>query len=437
MITIPQNRSRRSISRHLLAGVIVVGVLVGGVGFWARTTELAGAVIAPGIVVVESDVKKVQHPTGGIVGELNVHDGDHVNAGDVLVRLDATQTQANLAVFTKSLDELNARKGRLEAEKSSASSISFSDELLARETSDPVVAHLLEGERKLFDLRLKARDGQKAQLRERISQLHEELNGLDEQINAKTQEISLIQEELQGVVDLWNKHLVPFTRLTALQRDAARLDGERGELIASKASTAGKISEVELQIIQVDEDARSKAAEELSDARAKISETSERKIAADDQLKHIDIRAPQTGRVHQLTLHTVGGVIGPGETIMLIVPENDVLSVDAKVSPNDIDQLRGKQSVLLRFSAFSQRTTPQINGTISWISPEITQDEHSGTSYYTVHIAVPQAEIDRLHGLKIVPGMPVETFVQTESRTVLAFLLKPFKDQLMRTFRES
>ena len=437
MITIPHNRSRRSIYRHLLAGVIVVGILVGGVGFWAGRTELAGAVIAPGIVVVESDVKKVQHPTGGIVGELNVHDGDHVNAGDVLVRLDATQTQANLAVFTKSLDELNARKGRLEAEKSSASSISFSDELLARETSDPVVAHLLEGERKLFDLRLKARDGQKAQLRERISQLREELNGLDEQIKAKTQEIALIQEELQGVVDLWNKHLVPFTRLTALQRDAARLDGERGELIASKASTAGKISEVELQIIQVDEDARSKAAEELSDARAKISETSERKIAADDQLKHIDIRAPQTGRVHQLTLHTVGGVIGPGETIMLIVPENDVLSVDAKVSPNDIDQLRGKQSVLLRFSAFSQRTTPQINGTISWISPEITQDEHSGTSYYTVHIAVPQAEIDRLHGLKIVPGMPVETFVQTESRTVLTFLLKPFNDQLMRTFRES
>ena len=342
MITISHDRSRRSIYRHFLAGVIVVGILVGGVGFWAGRTELAGAVIAPGIVVVESDVKKVQHPTGGVVGELNVHDGDHVNAGDVLVRLDATQTQANLAVFRKSLDELNARMGRLEAEKSSASSISFSDELLARETSDPVVAHLLEGERKLFDLRLKARDGQKAQLRERISQLREELNGLDEQIEAKTQEIALIQEELQGVEDLWSKHLVPFTRLTALKRDAARLDGERGELIASKASTAGKISEVELQIIQVDEDARSKAAEELSDARAKISETSERKIAAEDQLKHIDIRAPQTGRVHQLTLHTVGGVIGPGETIMLIVPENDVLSVDAKVSPNDIDQLRGQ-----------------------------------------------------------------------------------------------
>ena len=437
MITAPHNTSRRSIYRHLLAGVLVVGILVGGVGFWARDTQLAGAVIAPGVVVVESDVKKVQHPTGGIVGELNVHDGDHVNAGDVLVRLDATQTQANLAVFTKSLDELDARKGRLEAEKGSASSISFSDELLSRETSDPIVAHLLEGERKLFELRLKAREGQKAQLRERISQLREELSGLDEQIEAKTQEIGLVQQELQGVVDLWDKHLISFTRVTELKRDAARLDGERGELIASKASTSGKISEVELQIIQIDEDARSKAAEELSDARAKISEMSERKIAAEDQLKHIEIRAPQTGRVHQLTLHTVGGVIGAGETIMLIVPDNDMLSVDAKVSPNDIDQLRGNQSVLLRFSAFNQRTTPQINGTIKWISPEITQDEHGGTSYYTAHVAIPQAEIDRLHGLKIIPGMPVEAFVQTESRTVLSFLLKPFKDQLMRAFRES
>jgi HlyD family secretion protein len=431
------SRSRESIYRHLLVGLAIACCLIVGLGFWVGGTELAGAVIAPGVVVVESDVKKVQHPTGGIVGELNVHDGDHVNAGDVLVRLDDTQTKANLAVFTRSLDELMARQARLEAEKSSATSIDFPSGLLEREATDRVVAHLLEGERKLFELRLEALEGQKAQLHQRISQLREELNGLAEQIDAKTQEIDLIQEELKGVLDLWDKHLIPFTRVTELKRDAARLDGERGELIASKASTAGKISEIELQIIQVDEEARSKAAEELSDVRAKIAEISERKIAAEDQLKHIDIRAPQTGRVHQLTLHTIGGVIAAGETIMLIVPENDVLSVDAEVSPKDIDQLHANQPVLLRFSAFSQRTTPQINGTISWVSPEITQDKNSGKSYYTAHVIVPQSEINRLKGLKIIPGMPVEAFAQTESRTVLTFLLKPFRDQLMRTFRES
>ena len=432
-----RNRSSRSMYRHLLVGLLVVGALVFGLGFWARGTELAGAVIASGAVVVESDLKKVQHPIGGVVDELNVHDGDHVNAGDVLVRLDGTQAKANLAVFTKSLDELCARRARLEAERNSLNSLGFPDDLLANEATDPVVAHLLDGERRLFDLHQQALNGKKAQLRERGSQLHEEVTGLAQQIDAKTQEIALIQEELKGVLDLWSKQLVPITRVTSLKRDAARLDGELGELIASKASTEGKISEMELEIIQVDDDARSKAAEELSDVRGKISELSERKIAAEDQLKHIDIRAPQTGRVHQLTVHTVGGVVGPGETIMEIVPENDTLSVDAKVSPNDIDQLRANQSVLLRFSAFDQRTTPQINGTVAWISAEITQDQRSATAYYTAHIAVPEAEINRLRGLKVIPGMPVEAFIQTGNRTVLSYLLKPFSDQLMRTFRES
>jgi HlyD family secretion protein len=433
----PQNRSQRTIRRHLVAGALVAGILVAGLAGWARTTELAGAVITSGVVVVESNVKKVQHPTGGIVGQLNVRDDDHVNGGDVVVRLDETQTRANLAVYTKSLDELYARRARLEAERNGEDSIHFPDELLAREAGDTVVSHLLEGERKLFSLRLNARKGQKAQLRERISQLQEEVSGLVEQIEAKTQEIALIEEELNGVLELWKKQLIQITRVTALKRDAARLEGERGQFIASKASVSGKITETELQIIQIDEEARSKVAEELSDVRAKISELSERKIAAEDQLKHIDIRAPQTGRVHQLSVHTVGGVIGPGETIMLIVPDNDVLSVEAKVSPNDIDQLHSDQKATLRFSAFNQRTTPELSGKVRWISADLTEDERTGTSYYRVRIAVPDQEIARLNGLKIVPGMPVETFVQTGSRTVLSYLLKPFTDQVKRTFRES
>jgi HlyD family secretion protein len=431
------NRSQRAIRRDLLVGSIVAVILLFGVASWARTTELAGAVVATGVVVVESDVKKVQHQTGGIVGELNVRDGDHVMVGDVVVRLDATQTKANLAVITRGLDEFDARQARLEAEKANGESIIFPDSLLAREADDADTAHLLDGERKLFGLRLEARTGQKAQLHERVSQLREEVGGLVEQIDAKTQEIALIQEELTGVLDLWQKKLVPFTRVTSLKRDAARLDGERGQLIASKASTGGKISETELQIIQVDEDARSKVAEELSEVRGKIAELSERKIAAEDQLKHVDIRAPQTGKIHQLSVHTVGGVIGPGETIMLVVPENDALGIEAKVMPNDIDQLRPDQLAVLRFSAFNQRTTPQLNGTISWISAELTQDQHTGASYYTAHIVVPDAEIARLGGLKVIPGMPVEAFIQTESRTVLSYLLKPLRDQVMRTFRES
>jgi HlyD family secretion protein len=428
--------SRRSIRGHLIAASIVAGVLVVGLAGWARTTELAGAVIANGVVVVDSNVKKVQHPTGGLIGELRVGDDQLVQAGEVLVRLDDTQTKANLGVFTTNLDELYARQARQEAEKEGADVITFSDDLLAREATDPAVAHILEGERKLFNFRSEARAGQKAQLRERASQLREEIDGVVEQIAAKTKEIGLIEEELKGVLELWQKQLVPYSRVTSLQRDEARLEGERGELIASKASTSGKIAEVELQIIQVDQDLRSKVAEELSDVRAKIAELSERKIGAEDQLKHVDIRAPQTGRVHELTVHTVGGVITAGETIMLIVPENDTLSIQARVSPNDIDQVRPDQPVVLRFSTFNQRTTPQLNGTINWISPDLTQDQHTNTSYYTVRIRVSDAEIARLRGLKIIPGMPVEAFIQTGSRTVMSYLVKPLTDQIMRSFRD-
>ena len=437
MTTRPSNPSSRSIRRHLIVGVLVVAVLVGGLATWAWTTELAGAVIASGVVVVDSDVKKVQHPTGGVVSALNVRDDDYVKAGEVVIRLDDTQTKAHVAVFSKSLDELNARQARLEAERSSADTIRLPDDLLAREKTDAGVAHILEGERKLFNLRVEARSGQKAQLKERAAQLREEVQGLAEQIKAKTEEIALIQEELKGVLDLWEKKLIPFNRVAALKRDSARLDGERGQLIALKASTSGKIAEVELQIIQVDDDARSKVAEELGDVRAKIAELSEREIAAEDQLKRIDIRAPQSGHVHQLAVHTIGHVITPGETIMLIVPDNDVLSVEAKVSPTDIDQLRPDQPATLRFSAFNQRTTPQTNGIVSWIAADVTQDEHTGVFYYTVRIAVPQAELAQLKDLKIVPGMPVEVFVQTGSRSAFSYLLKPLTDQVMRTFRES
>ncbi len=429
-------RNYRSIRRHLVVGAVVGATLIAALGFWARTTELAGAVIASGVVVVESDVKKVQHPTGGIVAELNVREGDHVNAGQVLVRLDETQTKANLAVFTSALDELYARKARLEAEKNDANLVRFPDALLAREPTDSEIAHILEGERKLFSLRMEARKGEEAQLRKRISQLKEEISGLTEQIEATTQETALIQEELSGVLELWQKQLVQITRVTSLKRDAVRLVGQRGQLIASRASASEKISGIELQIIQIDEDARSKGAEELSDVRAKISELSERKIAAEDLLKRVEIRAPRTGRVHQLSVHTVGGVIGPGEIIMLIVPQSDPLSIEAKVSPKDIDQLRPEQTTVLRFSSFDQRSTPQINGKIRWISADLDHDERSGASYYIARISVPNTELARLNGLRIIPGMPVEAFIQTKSRTVISYLLKPLEDQMMRAFRD-
>src|SRR5215212_9898892 len=430
------HKTQRSMRRALLGGTAVAGLLAFGIGGWAATTELAGAVIAPGSLVVDTNVKKVQHPTGGVVGELRVREGDRVQAGDVVVRLDDTQTRANLAIFTKSLDELAAKQARDEAERDGAKRVVFPADLLAR-IKDPEVARVVQGEQKLFEIRCSAREGQVAQLRERIAQLKEQIQGLADQVIAKKRELDLIGDELKGVRELWQKNLVQLTRVTALERDAARLEGERGSLVSTIAQTKGKITETELQILQIDQDLRTEVGKDLAEIRGKVSELVEKKVAAEDQLKRVDIRAPQDGTVHQLSVHTVGGVVMPnGEPLMLIVPRADALTVEARIPPQEIDQVHVGQRAVLRFSAFNQRTTPELNGTVSVVSADISADPKTGAPFYTVRIAIPAEELARLNGLKLVPGMPVESFIQTDERTVLSYLTKPLTDQALKAFRE-
>jgi HlyD family secretion protein len=427
--------ARSSLRRHLGFGLAAAIVVAGGIGAWAAVAEIAGAVIAPGTLVVDSNVKKVQHPTGGIVGELHVRDGDHVKTGSLLVRLDETVTRANLAMVLKNLDELTARQARLEAERDDESQLIFPEHLSARE-AEAAVSRLLAGERRFFELRRSARTGQKSQLAERILQIEEHIRGLEEQIAAKAREIELVNTELKGVRELWRMNLVQISRVTALERDAARLLGERGAFISAIAQAKGKITETRLQVLQIDQDLRSDVSKELAEIRAKTSELIEKRVTAEDQLARLDIRAPQEGRVHQLVVHTVGGVIGPGEAIMLVVPASDLLTVEAKVAPHEVDQIRAGQTALLRFSMLGQRTTPEINGEVDRISPDITQDQKTGTSYYTVRITLPEHEIARLGGLKLVPGMPLDAFIQTGERTAISYLIKPISDQLMKAWRE-
>ena len=424
-----------SIRRYTIAGIVVVLILTCGVGVWAATTEISGALIAPGTIVVESNVKKVQHPTGGVVGQLLVRDGDQVKAGDLLVRLDDTIMRANLAIVTKALTELYARKARLEAERDGAETVKFPDDLM-QQSDVPEIAQVLMGERKLFELRRSARAGQKAQLQERINQSGEETTGLSAQKVAKEKEITLIEHELAGVRDLFNKNLVPMTRLTSLERDATRIDGERGQLIATIAQAKGKIAELRLQIIQIDQDLSSEVAKEMREIDAKIGEFVERKVSAMDQLKRTDIRSPQDGTVFQSTVHTVGGVMPAGEPIMLIVPEADKLTIEARVNPQDIDKVQLGQIAALRFSAFNVRTTPEIFGTVSRVSADTTTDQRTNQSYYTIRIAMPPEQVTRLGDVKLVPGMPVEAFVKTGERTVISYLMKPLSDQINRAFRE-
>jgi HlyD family secretion protein len=431
----PSRGEDRTLRNHLIGGTVIALVLTVGIGGWAATTELSGAITAPGSVVVDSNVKKVQHLTGGIVGELLVREGDKVRIGDTLVRLDETVLRAGLAIYTKGLDEMRARKARLASERDGADRIIVSPEL--RDTAlSPEFASALDSERKLFDLRRTARQGQKSQLRQRIAQLDDEVRGYAALQQAKAEEIELIQRELTGVRVLWQKNLIQINRLTILEREAARLKGELAQSMASSAQVRGKISEIELQIIQIDQELSSEVAKELREIDGKIGEFIERKVTAEDQLKRVDIRAPQNGLVHQLSVHTVGGVVTPAEPVMLIVPEADLLIVEAKISPQDIDQLYLGQPASLRFSAFNQRTTPEIQGAISRISADVTSDQRTGQNFYTARVSITPEELARLGNIKLLPGMPAEIFAKTYDRSVLSYFIKPLSDLVVRAFRE-
>jgi HlyD family secretion protein len=418
--------------RQGLRVLVVAGGLLGG---WAALVPLSAAVVVAGTLVVQSNVKKIQHPTGGVIAEIPVHNGMHVKEGDLVVRLDATQARANLQVIAKQLDAIRLRIARLIAERDGLDELNVPRELAAR-MGDPEVAQLVNAEKSLFKARASARQNQKELLRRHIAQLNEEIAGLDAQIKAKASQLDLIARELQGVQALYDKQLVPLTRLTTLQREAARLEGERGQLLSGLAEAQAKISEEELQIVKIDQDLRTEVMKDLRESQDKEAELAERNIAAQDLANRIDMRAPTSGVINELAVHTIGGVVGPGEVIMEIVPDSDDLLIEAKLPPNDIDQVRLGQSANVRFSAFNQRTTPQLSGKVSYVSADVSHDKQTNAAFYTVRVTLPGSEIRRLGGLQLVSGMPAEVFLQTGSRTMMSYLFKPITDQLQRMFSE-
>ncbi|POO55249.1 HlyD family type I secretion periplasmic adaptor subunit [Agrobacterium rosae] len=425
----------RSIRHHLAAGLVVGVVLLGGAGAWASVVTLSGAVVASGHFVVDSYVKKVQHPTGGVVGEILVREGDVVKAGDILMRLDSTQTRANLAIVTKRLDELTARQARLEAERDDLAEIAFPTSLLAR-AQNVDVASAIHSETRLFAFRKQSRDGKKAQLAERVVQFRYEIEGLKAQETAYADGMTVLNNEIASLNALRQQGVVSDQRLNSLKTQAATFGGERGEKMAYQAQAAGKISETRLQILQIDQDQKAEVGSELADVQAQIGEYVEREISAEDSLKRIDITAPQSGTVHQLAVHTVGGVISPAEAIMSIVPESDELTLEVQIAPKDIDQISLGHEAMLRMSAFNQRTTPQLKAHVTRIAADLTTNERTGTSSYVVRLTVAELELTKLKGLRLVSGMPAEAMIKTEDRTALSYLLKPLSDQITRAFRE-
>jgi HlyD family secretion protein len=428
-------RAARAFEGELRTGLRALIVVGGVAGGWMTLVPLSGAVVVPGNLVVQSNVKTIQHPTGGVVAQIPVHNGMRVNAGDLLLRLDSTQAQASLQVVSKQLDEVRAKSARLVAERDGLPKPTIPPEMAGR-LDDNNVKTVLASEASLFRARTTARESQKELLKSKVSQLGEEIVGLEAQVASKAKQLELITGELTGVQELFDKRLVPIARLTALQREAARIEGERGQLISTIAETKTKVDEAKLQLVRLDQDVRTEVVKDLGEAQGKEAELSERSIAARDVLERIEMRAPTSGVIHQLNAHTIGGVIRAGDAVMEVVPDSDDLQIEARLQPNDIDQVRKGQQAFVRFSAFNQRVTPQLIGQVSYVSPDTTRDQQTSTSYFTVRIMLPEEERRRLAGLQLSSGMPAEVFMQTGSRTMLSYLFKPILDQFQRAFVE-
>jgi membrane fusion protein, type I secretion system len=424
---------RHEVELKAASRVLVVGAAVAGI--WAVVVPMSGAVVLPGTLVVESSVKKIQHPTGGVVAEIPVQDGMHVNAGTLLARLDQTQVQASQLLIANQLDQTRARIARLVGERDGLKEIQ-PPEPLARRMGEPAVAQLMTSETSLFNARSGSRQSQKDLYESNIRQLEDQIGGLEAEIKSKSSQLNLIASELVGVQELFAKGLVPLTRMTTLQRDAARLDGERAQLTATIAETKAKIGQAQLQIVKIDQDFRSEVMKDLRESQDKEAELTEKHVAAKDQLDRIDIRAPTSGIVHQLAVHTIGGVVRPGDVIMEIVPDNDNLEIEGHLPPNEIDQVKRGQRAYLRFSAFDRQTTPQVAGILSYVSADLSHDAQTNASFYVVRIDLLGDERRRLNGLTLVSGMPVEVFLETGSRTMVSYLFKPITDQFRRMFNE-
>lgn len=421
-----------SVRGHVLLGIAIAAVLVLGCGSWAAYARLEGAILGQGVLKVIDNLKEVQHRDGGIVQQINARHGDHVEKDQVVIRLDDVQIKAELSIVLSQLGELLGRQARLIAERDNMNVVEFPAALWAVATDPELV---VSGERRLFEGNILARESQKKQLLFSIDQTGEELNGLDWRKKSKTEEITAVESERGKLNALFSKGLVYGQRVHAINVDWIRLRGELGEVDASIARANVRISDARLQILAIDQNARTEAQRELRQVEAKIAELNERRIAAEDRLTRVDIRAPISGTVNETTVYTIGGVITPAAKIMTIVPDRATLRVEVRFNPVDIDQVRIGQKARLRFSSFNRNTTPELSGILAHVSPSVTRDSATGALHYLGEIEFTD-DIVKLGDRKPLPGMPAEVFVTTDERTPLSYITKPFTDQFQRAFRE-
>ena len=422
----------------ILAGWLIILVAFGGFAAWSVYAPLATAVLAQGTVVVKGSRKTVQHLEGGIVRQILVADGDHVKAGQVLLRLDDSQVRADLALLQGRYDDARAEQARLVAERDGASAITFPPDLVARAAHDGEAAAALTGQRGIFTSRRNTLLGQTSILENRIAQSKAEIAGLTLQQNSKERQEALINQELGGLRTLHAKGYASGSQVLSFERQAASLDGERGQVMATIATVREGIGEANLQILQLQKSFLESAEKDLRDTETNAYDMEERVRATTDQLARLTVRAPATGVVVGMRVHTVGGVIAPGGEILDIVPSDDQLIVEAQIHPDDIDNIHPGLPATIRFSAFNRNTTPVIAGKVIFVSADRMVEQRTGASFYTVRVQVTPEGRSKLGNLdlKLLPGMPAEVIIKKGQHTLLDYLTSPLSDTLAKAFSE-
>lgn len=422
----------------IILGLLALFVLVGGFGTWAVTSNIAGAIVAPGSIEVEANRQVVQHPDGGVVKEILVREGDVVEAGQVLLRLDPEKLNTERTIVESQLFELMARRGRLEAERDGAETVTYDENLITVASENPEVAEMLESNRRLFEQRRDNLAASVSQLEKRKAQITSQIDGLAAQLAALETQSSLVSEELEGQLALQEKGLAQLPRVMSLEREKARLEGSAGEIIAAKAQAEGRITEIEIEIIRIQAESREEAIAQLSEQEGRELELAERRRAILEQLDRLDVRAPRAGAVHALQIFGEQSVIQPAQPVLYIVPQDQPLVIGVQVATIHVDQVHVGQEVILRFSAFDTRRTPQILGRVISISPDALSDEATGASYYRARVQLVDGEIEKLpEGSVLIPGMPVEAYLRTGDRSALTYLAKPLADYFNKAFREN
>jgi len=424
-----------SIIRPMIVGLVAFLALFGLLGVWMAQANIAGAVIAPGVVVVKGQPKTIQHLDGGLVAEIHVSNGDLVSKNDLLMRLDDKLLLLNLKLYRGRIEEALARKVRLEAESSDQTELSWNlpdFEAMGIQLGKKIK----QGQEQLFDLRHVTLKGQISGLHEKIEQNGNQIDGVMGLIHAKNYQVELIKVELEGLEKLYQKGNTTLTKLVNLKRQKANLVGQLSEHKAELARIGNVINENRIQILQLEREFRQGAQTELQEVRIEINTVIQQIFAAQEKLRRIEIRAPVSGIIHKLSVFTIGGVIAPSDEAMQIIPQKEGVDIHASIEPQFIDQLFEGQETTIRFTAFSRNETPEVEGRITKISPSSIQDEKSGHTFYKVVLELDDEQLAVLDGKKLVPGMPVEVFVRTRMRTALNYIFKPFLDQVNRAFRE-